>query len=205
LLLPIVVATAMTLTGTALAPALLTDHPLVLMSLNPAPRHLVLATNSVDWIPFFVVALARLFFPDPFYYLLGRAFGADAIAWIERRSGTSGKWVRWLERLFARAGIVLLFVAPAGLMCVLAGASRMRPALFVTVNLLGTLTGLLLVRLFGAALAEQIEVVRQFVQANVVALTLFSVVAVLVSSWVRRRRARRIAAANARDSESIEV
>jgi membrane protein DedA with SNARE-associated domain len=198
LLVPIIGTTLMTLTGTALAPALLAEHPLLLVSLNPAPRHLVLATNSVDALPFFSVALARLFFPDPFYYLLGRAFGADAIEWIERRSGASGKFLRSIEKLFARAGVVLLFIAPAGLMCVLAGAARMRPGLFVAVNLLGTLTGLLLVRAFGAALADPIEAVRQFVQANVIALTLASVLVVMVSSYLRRRRARRLGATSAR-------
>lgn len=197
---PILVATAMTLTGTALAPALLADSPLLLVTLNPAPRHLVLATNSVDTLPFFGVALARLFFADPFYYLLGRELGADAVAWVERKSGASGRLLRRVERLFARAGFLLVFLVPAGLMCVLAGASRMRVAPFIAVNLLGTFTGVLLVRAFGAALAEQIEVVRQFVQANVLVLTLLSVLVVLVTSWVKRRRARRLPAPE-RESE----
>jgi membrane protein DedA with SNARE-associated domain len=75
---------------------------------------------------------------------------------------------------------------------------------FVVVNLLGTLTGLLVVRAFGAALADQIEAVRQFVQANVIALTLASVLAVMVSSYLRRRRARRLGASSARERD-VEV
>jgi membrane protein DedA with SNARE-associated domain len=204
LLAPIIGTTLLTLTGTVLAPALLAEHPLLLVSLNPAPRHLVLATNSVDALPFFAVALARLFFADPFYYLLGRGFGADAVAWIERRSGASGKLLRSIEKLFARAGVVLLFIAPAGLMCVLAGAARMRPLLFVVVNLLGTIAGLLVVRASGAALAEPIETVREFVQANVIALTLASVLVVMISSYLRRRRARRSGPSSARERD-VEV
>lgn len=201
LLVPVVATSAMSLTGTALAPALLADHPLALVALNPVLRHLLLATGSVDALPFFAVALCRLFAPDTFYFLIGRGWGRDAVDWIERRSGGAGKAVRLLERTFARAGLALVFVAPAGLVCVLAGAARMRLWLFVAVDLLGTFTALVLVRLFGAALADPIEIVKDFVQANVLVLTLGSIAAVAVSSVVRRRRARRLGPRVERDVE----
>ena len=186
-----------------LAPALIGEHPLWLVALNPVVRHLVLATNSVDALPFYAVALARLFASDPFYFLIGRDFGRDAIEWIERRSGGAGRLVRFLERLFARVGLLLVFVAPAGFVCVLAGAARVSPTLFVTVNLAGTLTGITLARLFGAALAEPIDAVKDFVEANVVVLTLASLALVVLSSVVRRRRARRLGPRVERDREIL--
>jgi membrane protein DedA with SNARE-associated domain len=205
LLVPVVLTSVMSLTGTALSPALLTDSPLGLVALNAQPRHLVLATNSVDALPFFTVALVRLFLADPFYYLIGRGWGPDAIRWIERKSGGAGKLVRFAERVFARAGVLLVFVAPVNLVCVLAGAARMRPLVFVTANLIGTSVALVLVRWFGAALADPIEVVLAFVRENVRWLTVATIAIVLLSSLARRRRAKKEGGPVDREVDPSEV
>ena len=188
---PIVATSVASLTGTALAPTLLVTAPLALIALNPVVRHLVLASGDVSTGSFFAVALTRLFLPDPFYYLIGRWYGADAIDWIERRAGGAGRLVRFAERAFSRAGYVVLFIAPMGLICVLAGAARIRPAWFVAVDLAGTLTVITLVRLFGEAFASPLAQVRDLVAANVVLLTALSVTLALGSAAVRRWRARR--------------
>ncbi len=190
LLVPIVLTTLMSLMGTAVAPVLLADYPLLLVALNPVPRHLMLATNSVEALPFLAVVVARCFVADPFYYLIGRGWGHDAIGWIERRSGGAGKLVRLVERLFRRAGLALIFVSPGGVVCLLAGAARVRPSVFVLLNLLGTACSVLVVRMFGAALADSIEAIRLFVEANVVALTAASVLAVAAGWAIRRWRVR---------------
>jgi membrane protein DedA with SNARE-associated domain len=199
LLVPIAATTIASAVGAALAPKLLVDHPLALLALNPVPRHLVLVSGSVDALPFTAVAAARLFFPDPFYFLVGRLYGSDAVRWVENRSGGAGRFVRFAERAFEKARYAVLFVAPAGLICVLAGASRMRTGPFVAVNLAGTLTGVTLARLFGEALAVPLEAVRDFIQANVLVLTAISVVLVASSVVLRRRQARRAARQSARD------
>ena len=198
LLGPIALATAASAVGAALAPKLLVVNPLALIALNAVPRHLVLASGKLELLPFFAVAVARLFFPDPFYFLVGRLYGADAVRWVEERSGGAGRFVRFAERAFAKARYAVLFVAPAGLICVLAGASRMRPSVFVAVNLAGTVTGVTIARLFGEALAAPLEAVRDFIQANVLLLTAISVVLVGLSVVLRRRRARQSARENAR-------
>lgn len=205
LLVPVVATSVMSLAGTALSPALLSGSPLGLIALNAQPRHLILATNSVEALPFFTVALVRLFLADPFYYLIGRGWGPDAIRWIERRSGGAGKLVRFAERTFARASVLLVFLAPVNLMCVLAGAARMRPLVFVSANLLGTLSALVLVRWFGAALADPIEVVLAFVKDNVRWLTLATIVLVLLSSLARRRRSKKVGGSVERDVDPSEV
>lgn len=205
LLVPVVGTSILSLVGTALAPALIVESPLGLVALNAQFRHLILATNSVDALPFFAVALGRLFLADPFYYLLGRLYGEDAVQWIERKSGDAGAVVRWGERMFARFGLLLLLVAPINLVCVLAGAARVRPVPFAIVNLLGTFGGLVLVRLFGAALADPIEVVIGFVADNVLVLTIASIVIVIVSTIVRRRRQRKLGGPVERDADPNEV
>ncbi len=190
LLAPVVIASAASLSGTALAPSLLVSAPLALISLNPVTRHLVLVSGLVDTVPFFAVAVARLFLPDPFYFLIGRLYGGDAVSWVERRSGRAGRLVRRVDAVFKKAGPLVLFVAPVGLICVLAGASRMRPSHFALINLAGTLTAVTLVRLFGVALERPIDIVRGFVEANVLLLTVVSTLLVLISVGVRRYRER---------------
>jgi membrane protein DedA with SNARE-associated domain len=85
-----------------------------------------------------------------------------------------------------------LLVAPAGVVCLLAGAARMRPAVFVAINLAGTLIGLTLVRLLGERFAATIESVVAFVQANVVALTVATVLLVAFGAWRQQRRERAV-------------
>jgi membrane protein DedA with SNARE-associated domain len=188
---PIAITSLASITGTALAPTLLVSAPLALIALNPVTRHLVLASGDLSTGSFFAVALARLFLPDPFYYLIGRWYGADAVDWIERRAGGAGQLVRFVERAFSRAGYVVLFIAPMGLICVLAGAARIRPVWFVLIDLAGTLTAITLVRLFGDVFATPLAQVRDFVAANVIMLTVLSASVALGSEAVRRWRARR--------------
>ncbi len=201
LLVPIGLTAAATFTGTALAPRLLVDAPLLLVALNPVSRHLILASTATDWVPFVLVAVGRLFFPDPFYFAIGRLWGQDAIGWIERRLGGAGRWVRTVERVFSRAGWLVLMLAPVGLICVLAGASKMSTRLFVTLNLAATLTWALVVRQLGDVLERPINVVRDFIADNVVALTIASVVLVAAQLYARSRRERRGRKAQFRDED----
>ena len=205
LLAPIFLAAGATITGAALAPKLLADAPLLLIALNPVSRHLILASTATDFLPFVLVAMGRLFFPDPFYFAIGRLWGQDAIRWVERRMGGAGRWVRTVERLFARAGWLVLILAPVGFICVLAGASRMSTRLFVTLNLAATISWVLIVRQLGDVLEGPINLVRDFVADNVVALTIVSVVLVAVQLAARGRRERRGRRAAAGAGQTIEL
>jgi membrane protein DedA with SNARE-associated domain len=177
--------------GTALAPTLVVTQPLLLVALNPVLRHLVLVANQVEPAVFFVVGALRLFGPDPFHYLLGRWYGDTALSWLERKSPRAGRVVRAVEAAFARAGPVILFVAPEGIVCLLAGAARVRPVTFVAIDVAGTLCTLTVVRLFGRRYEQGIRDVLDFVEGNILALTLASVVLVVCSALWRRRRTQR--------------
>jgi membrane protein DedA with SNARE-associated domain len=178
--------------GTALAPTLVVTQPLLLIALNPVLRHLVLVANQLEPAAYFVVGALRLFGPDPFHYLLGRWYGDSALTWLERKSPRAGRLVRAAESAFARAGLVLLFVAPEGIMCLLAGAARVRPLTFIALDMAGTFTTLALVRSFGRRYEQGIQGVLDFVEGNILVLTAGSVVLVVASAlWRRRRSARR--------------
>jgi membrane protein DedA with SNARE-associated domain len=178
--------------GTALAPTLVVTEPLLLIALNPVLRHLVLVANQLEPAAYFVVGALRLFGPDPFHYLLGRWYGDSALVWLERKSPRAGRVVRAVETAFARAGLVILFVAPEGIICLLAGAARVRPLTFIALDVAGTFTMLALVRSFGRRYEQGIQGVLDFVEGNILVLTAASVVLVVASAvWRRRRSTRR--------------
>lgn len=174
--------------GNALAPTLLVSHPLLLLALNTTTRHLVLTSTSVDFVPYLVVGLGRRLLEDPFLFLLGRWYGDDAIAWVEGKVG-GGRTLRAIQRNFHWVGWLLVAVAPGGLVCVLAGASRMPTALFLVLNIAGTIATILLLRRFGEAFSEPVDAVVAFAADNVVVLTALSVVVTVVYALRRRGRA----------------
>ena len=145
LLAPVIALSVLGLVADIFAAALVKDHPLVQIFLNPRVRYLALAANNTDPVPFFVVGFVRLVLLDPVYYLLGYFYGDTALRWIERKMGDTEGMLRMLERGFAKASYPMVMIAPNQFICVLAGAAGMRPIVFVTLNLVGTVLRLLLI------------------------------------------------------------
>ncbi len=181
------VVAASAVIGNALAPSLVVSHPLLLLALNTTTRHLVLTSTSVDFVPYLVVGLGRRLLEDPLLFLLGRWYGDDAIGWVEAKLG-GGRGLRWVQRHFHRIGWLLVAVAPGGVVCVLAGASRMRTVVFLVLNLGGTVATIVLLRRFGDVFAGPVDAAVDVVADNVVVLTGISVALTVALVLSRRRR-----------------
>lgn len=188
LIIPLVVIFATAALGNALFPLLVNDHPLWLLALNSTTRHLVATSTSVDVVPYVAVALARRLIEDPLLYLLGRRYGDGAVEWMGRKLG-AGRLLRAGRRNFRVWGIPLVFFFPGGVVCVLAGASGMSLWLFLTLNILGTLATIALLRAAGEEVSGPLTYVLDFVGDNVVSLTLLSVLITAVALVHRRRKA----------------
>ncbi len=188
LIVPLVVIFGTAALGNALFPLLVNDHPLWLLALNATTRHLVATSTSVDVVPYVAVALTRRLIEDPFLYLLGRRYGDGAVEWMGRKLG-AGRLLRAGQRNFRLWGIVLVFFFPGGVVCVLAGASGMSLWLFLTLNVLGTLVTIALLRSAGEEVAGPLTYVLDFVGDNVVSLTVLSVLITVVALARRRRKA----------------
>ncbi|MDP9420224.1 MAG: VTT domain-containing protein [Actinomycetota bacterium] len=174
--------------GNALAPTLVVNHPLLLLALNTTTRHLVLTSTSVDFVPYLVVGLVRRLLEDPLLFLLGRWYGDDAIGWVDDKVG-GGRFLRAVQRNFHWIGWLLVAVAPGGVVCVLAGASRMPTAVFLVLNIAGTIATIVALRRFGDSFAGPIDAAVAFIAENVVVLTAASV-GLTVAYVLRRRRVR---------------
>lgn len=184
---PLTVVAVSAVVGNALAPTLVVNHPLLLLALNTTTRHLVLTSTSIDFVPYLVVGLGRRLLEDPFLFLVGRWYGDGAIDWVDDKIG-GGRSLRWTQRNFHRVGWLLVAVAPGGVVCVLAGASRMPTALFLVLNVVGTIATIVVLRRFGDVFAGPVESTVAFVADNVIVLTAASIVLTAAYSITRRRR-----------------
>jgi membrane protein DedA with SNARE-associated domain len=183
---PVAVVAVAGFIGTAFMPYLLAKAPLALVALSPIFRHLVLVSRTVDAVPLFAVAVPRHFAPDIFVYLLGREFGKAALEWVEANSPASGKFVRLLERLFAKAGMLVLLVSPDLIVSTLAGVARMPIALFIVANIAGTIGMVVVARYFGDFFDAPIRAIMAFFQAHLVMVTAASVLFFVALNWYMR-------------------
>jgi membrane protein DedA with SNARE-associated domain len=191
LFVPLAVLAIATFIGVAFAPYLLVKAPMLLIALSPLTRHLVVASPAIDPVPFFLIAVSRMFLGDPFVYALGRRYGPRALVWIEARSLSATRWVRWVERAFRRAGLVFVLVSPGPLVCTLAGVLGMPVTRFVVTNLIGTIGLVVLVRFVGDAFSEPIEALIEFFEVHLTTVTAISVGMTVVAWLVWRRRTRK--------------
>jgi membrane protein DedA with SNARE-associated domain len=143
--LPLVALSAGSLVGTALAPALLISHPMLVVALAPRAVFLVVAADRVDVVILLLVAAVRLMIADPFHYALGRLHGERVAEWIGQRFPGARLVHDLLIQLLHRAGAPAIALSPTGKMLLVAGAMRMPAARVAVADIAGTVTYLVLV------------------------------------------------------------
>ena len=162
LLVPIGILVVANTAAGILSATLVERHPAVLIMLSSQNRWLILASNQLDPVSFYGIGFVRLVLADPLFYLLGFFFGDAALRWLERKAGDGAQIFLWMEKAFLKARYPMIVVAPNNVICLLAGATQMPPALFVTLNAVGTVGRLYLIRLFGKAFSAPISSVTHF-------------------------------------------
>ena len=188
LLGPISALVVASMVGSALAPTLVTEHPVWLLMLDARIRHVLLVANQIDPLPYYLIGTLRLTLSDPLFYLLGYWYGEAALSWVDANSGSVGRLLRVLERFFGKASYPLVFLAPNNYICLFAGASRMTPPVFLVLNVSGTLSRLVLLRLLGDVLEEPLDTVLDFISRNQLRLTLLTIGLVIAqAAWDKRR------------------
>jgi membrane protein DedA with SNARE-associated domain len=185
LLTPVIALTIAGYVTDVLGPKLIVEHPLVQMFFNPRNRYLLLASPQVSAVPFYIIGFIRLVLTDPIAYVIGWQYGDAAIAWVERKMGDSIGTIRTIERWFGKVAPAVILIAPSFNWCVLAGAARMRPRVFITLNLVGTVGRLILIRIAGDAFDDQLHSVLDFIQRYQWWLVGVSVVLVALQLWRR--------------------
>lgn len=194
---PITVVTALGIVGTVLTAPLAVHHPLLLLVLEARDRNLLLARH-VALVPYLVVGAIRRLCTDPLFYLLGRFYGPDAVAWLQSHGG--GRIVSLTERAFRRAVYPMLVIFPGAIVCTLAGEVGVPPLLFGGIVIVRTVAALLLIRWVGNVFAGPIDALLAFFDHNLAVVTIVSAVATV--AWVVMERRRSVASREEDDAES---
>jgi len=160
---PIVGLIILSNVGDALAPKLVDTHPLQLLAMNARNRNLILVTNYLDPVSYYVVGTLRLLVSDPLFFLVGYWYGDTALAWMEQRTKWLGNMLRQWERWFDKAAYPLVFLAPNQYFCLFAGAASMSVTGFFIANTTGTLARLYLIRRLGERFEAPIDDVVGFI------------------------------------------
>jgi membrane protein YqaA with SNARE-associated domain len=189
-LVPVTILAIAGVVANAILPTLVAEVPTLVPVLTTRADRLLLVAPLLPGEVFLSVALVRELIGDPLFYLFGRRYGDVGISWIERRSGPDSRWLRTVERLFRRAAYVVVAVWPINVVCVLAGATKMRPLAFFSLNITGTLVRVWLIFMLGDLLQDPILDIVSFITRYQWYLTGITVTLVAVSLVLQGRRGR---------------
>ena len=161
-----------------------------MVSLDPRSRTFILAQRYAGFRPIIAVAIARRLVLDPFLFTLGRLYGDDGVAWVERKFSDMAPIVRFTNRWFPKFGWIFVLTTPGLIVCTMAGATGMSVGLFAVLDVVGTVVGTLLVHRFGdiAVVKDVTGPITHFLAAHRVPMLLLSVSLVVVTVYVQHRR-----------------
>jgi len=189
---------ATSIVGRAFSLYLINHAPLVLVAMSPMGSHVLLATAVTNPVALLAVATARrlVFYAATFF--LGRALGPYAVEWVEARARRFGRFVRFLERLFARAPRLVVLGAAGPTVSALAGMSGMRLSTYLTLATVGLAVRLWIWIQFADVFRGPIEQLLVWIDEYWVTGTVVLVVILGFTQW-RRLRAARAARAGLRE------
>ncbi len=124
--------------GSNIGPALVDEHPVVVLILSSRNRNLFGSVPYIDLFPYIAIGFTRVLIAGVALYLVGRWYGTRALGWVERNMGELPAIYRWTEWIVDKAGSVALVLMPgSNIVCLMLGHRRMPPRRFVPLLMLG--------------------------------------------------------------------
>ena len=167
------------------APWLATHHPLLLASVDPTDKAVILALK-VSMAALFPLAVGRRLLGQSLYFVIGRRLGPEAKAWLSAR-GAGGVLSR-VERVLGRWSYPIVFLAPRDVVCLLAGDMGMGWAPFLLIAGLRDCAAVVLLRQLSLTFAKQVDSVLAFLNTYALPATLVAVALVALQVMAQRRR-----------------
>jgi membrane protein DedA with SNARE-associated domain len=189
-LIPVTTLAVAGIIANAIFPTLIADAPYLIPAMTTRADRLLLSAPLMPGAVFLSVALIRELIGDPLFYLFGRRYGDVGIRWIEKRSAPDSPLLRTVERLFRRGAYVVVAVWPINVVCLLAGATKMRPLPFFALNITGTIMRITLIFFLGDLLSEPLHDIAAFISRYQWYLTPLTFVIVALSLWRQGRKGR---------------
>ncbi len=180
-------AIAATTTGTALLAGLLPSRPDLLLALSPGNAILLLVAHRMSFATYYSIGLSRLVLSDIAPYLLGYWHGRRGVELVVRNDRHRDLIDRQTAGL-RPAALVALFLSASAVVSAMAGLARVRPLLFVVLDLVGTTVRLFLMWWLAGVFSAQLDAVSELIEDWQRYLLLAGVSGVGVATWWRYRR-----------------
>ena len=124
--------------GTNIGPALIDEHPRLILMLSARNRNLFGAVPYIDLMSYLLIGFTRVLIAGVAVFLVGRWYGTKTLGWVEGNMGELPAIYKWTERLVDKAGSVMVVLMPgSNIVCLLVGHRRMAPRRFVPLLVLG--------------------------------------------------------------------
>jgi membrane protein DedA with SNARE-associated domain len=177
--------------GNALLAGLLPTRPELLLVLSPGNLVLLLVAHRVSFTTYYVLGLSRMVISDLAPFLLGYLHGRRGVNLVVRKD-RHRELINDRTTQLRPIALVALFVSASAVVSALAGFSRVRPWMFVVLDVAGSTVRLVLLWYVAGLFSDQLDAVAELIE-EWQAYLLAAGVAVtgLLSWWRHRRRARR--------------
>lgn len=144
--------------GSNIGPALVDNHPVLVISLAARNRNLFGSVPYIDALPYFMIGFSRLMFAAIALFFVGRWYGDRTLAWVERQVEGLPSAFHWAERAVDRFGWLAVLLMPgSNVVCALVGHRRMSPKRFIPIVATGIMIRLSVLWAGGKAFEDQIR------------------------------------------------
>ncbi|MEY2779939.1 MAG: hypothetical protein RL623_1119 [Actinomycetota bacterium] len=149
--------------GSNIGPALVDNHPSLVLALSSRNRNLFGSVPYIDVIPYAAIGFIRILIAGIALYLVGRWYGEKALGWVEGNLGELPAVYHWTEKAVDKGGWVALVLMPgSNVVCLLLGHKHMEAKRFIPLLSIGIVIKLIVLRLGGDQFEDQI---RSFLSA----------------------------------------
>jgi len=144
--------------GSNIGPALVDNHPSLVLALSSRNRNLFGSVPYIDVVPYAAIGFVRILIAGVALYFVGRWYGEKALGWVEGNLGELPAIYRWTEKAVDKAGSVALVLMPgSNVVCLLLGHKRMSAKRFIPLLSIGIVIKLVVLRLGGDQFEDQIR------------------------------------------------
>jgi membrane protein DedA with SNARE-associated domain len=150
--------------GTNIGPALVDNHPAMVIAMSSRNRNLFASVPYIDPLPFFAIGFFRLLAAAIALFFVGRLYGERALRWTEAQVGEMPRIYRWTEAATVRAGWLAVLLMPgSNIVCLLVGHLGMAPKKFFTFIVTGVVIRLIVLWYGGNAFEDEIRASLKYI------------------------------------------
>lgn len=144
--------------GSNIGPALVDNHPSLVLALSSRNRNLFGSVPYINVIPYAAIGFVRILIAGIALYFVGRWYGQKALGWVEGNLGELPAIYRWTEKAVDKGGSIALVLMPgSNVVCLLLGHKHMSIKRFIPLLSIGIVIKLVVLRLGGDQFEDQIR------------------------------------------------